>query len=146
MTDGAALRRASALQGFRIAPADTNYFACLFDPIADAVDFTLVVEIFAPGGATPPNTHCRAQEVFFVLAGQGVAVADGQETPIGPGDTLLVPPGIEHVIRNTGAGKLYCLTLMAPDEDFAALIRGGEPVDLTAEDIAVIEGRRAPRG
>jgi hypothetical protein len=35
---------------------------------------------------------------------------------------------------------------MAPDEDFAALIRGGEPVPLTAEDIAVIEGRRAPRG
>jgi mannose-6-phosphate isomerase-like protein (cupin superfamily) len=142
----ATLRRASDLRGFRIAPADTNYFACLFDPIADAVDFTLVVEIFAPGGTTPPNTHRRAQEVFFVLAGDGVAVADGQETPIGPGDTLLVPPGVEHVVRNTGTGKLYCLTLMAPDEDFAALIRGGEPVPLTAEDIAVIEGRRAPRG
>lgn len=145
-TGGATLRRASALRGFRIAPADTNYFACLFDPIADAADFTLVVEVFAPGGATPPNTHRRAQEVFFVLAGEGVAVADGQETPIGPGDTLLVPPGVEHVIRNTGAGKLYCLTLMAPDEDFAALIRGGQPVDLTAEDIAVLTRRGAPRG
>lgn len=56
--------------------------------------------------------------------------------------TLLVPPGVEHVIRNTGAGKLYCLTLMAPDEEFAALIRGGAPVALTEEDRAVIAGRR----
>lgn len=134
----ATLRPARDLRGFRIAPTDTNYFACLFDPIADAVDFTLVVEIFAPGGATPPNTHRRAQEVFFVLAGQGIAVADGVETAIAAGDTLLVPPGVEHVIRNTGAGKLYCLTLMAPDEEFAALIRGGTPVELAAEDIAVI--------
>ncbi len=138
----AVLRRATELQGFRIAPGDSNYFACLFDPVADAVDFTLVVEIFAEGGATPPNTHRRAQEVFFVLAGEGVAVADGQATPIAAGDTLLVPPGVEHVIRNTGPGKLYCLTLMAPDEDFAALIRGGTPVALTPEDRAVIRGAR----
>lgn len=136
------LRRAAELRGFRIAPADTNYFACLFDPLADAVDFTLVVEIFAPGGATPPNTHRRAQEVFFVLAGEGLALADGEETPLRPGDALLVPPGVEHVIRNTGAGKLYCLTLMAPDEEFAALIRGGTPVALTEEDRAVIAGTR----
>lgn len=136
------LRPAATLRGFRIAPGDTNYFACLFDPLADAVDFTLVVEIFAPGGATPPNTHRRAQEVFFVLAGEGVALAGGRETPLRPGDALLVPPGVEHVIRNTGAGKLYCLTLMAPDEEFAALIRGGTPVALTAEDHAVIAGAR----
>lgn len=136
------LRSATELRGFRIAPGDTNYFACLFDPLADAVDFTLVVEIFAPGGATPPNTHRRAQEAFFVLAGEGVALAGGEETPLRPGDALLVPPGVEHVIRNTGAGKLYCLTLMAPDEEFAALIRGGTPVSLTEEDRAVIAGRR----
>ena len=50
-------RRPAELRGFRIAPGDTNYFACLFDPVADGVSFTLVVEIFAPGGSTPPNTH-----------------------------------------------------------------------------------------
>lgn len=140
---GATLRRPSELRGFRIAPGDSNYFACLFDPVADAVDFTLVIEIFAEGGATPPNTHSAAQEVFFVLAGEGVAVADGQPTRIAAGDTLLVPPGVEHVIRNTGPGKLYCLTLMAPDEEFAALIRGGTPVELSPEDRAVIRGARA---
>jgi len=76
-------RRPADLRGFRIAPGDANYFACLFDPLADGVSFTLVAEIFAPGGQTPPNTHRAAEESFFVLAGHGRAVADGAEFPSG---------------------------------------------------------------
>ena len=57
-----------------------------------------------------------------------------KETPIKAGDALLVKPGNEHVIRNTGAGKLYCLTVMTPNEGFAELIRSGEPVELDDED------------
>jgi mannose-6-phosphate isomerase-like protein (cupin superfamily) len=133
-------RPAGQVQAFRISPADTNYFACLFDPIAEGAGFTMVVEIFAPGGATPPNTHGRAQEVFYVLHGQGVAVADGVEQPISQGDCLMLKPGTEHVVRNPGPWKLYCLTMMVPDEDFAALIRAGSPVELDAEDVAILSG------
>jgi mannose-6-phosphate isomerase-like protein (cupin superfamily) len=136
-------RRASELRGFRIAPGDTNYFACLFDPIADGVSFTLVVEIFEPGGRTPPNTHQAAEECFIVLAGHGKAYADGVETPIGPGDAFVLRPGTEHVVVNDTAEKLYCLTLMTPNEGFAELIRGGVPVELAPEDIAVLTGRAA---
>ena len=137
----AILKRAADLRGFRIAPGDSNHFACLLDPIADGASFTLVVEIFAPGGATPPNTHRAAQEAFFVLRGTGRARAGDTWREIGPGDTLMLPPETEHVVENTGAGKLYCLTLMVPDEDFAALIRGGIPVELDDEDLAVLGGR-----
>lgn len=133
-------KRAADLRGFRIAPQDTNYFACLLDPVADGVTFTLVVEIFEPGGKTPPNTHAQAEECFFVLAGSGVATADGRSMPIGPGDCFVLRPGVEHVIENTGSAKLYCLTLMAPNEGFAELIHAGTPVELTAEDRAVISG------
>ncbi|MBE9603816.1 cupin domain-containing protein [Acetobacteraceae bacterium H6797] len=135
-------RNAGALQAFKISEQDTNYFACLFDPLADGVSFTLVVEIFEAGGATPPNTHQAAEEMFFVLAGSGFASADGVEQPIGPGDAFVLRPGVEHVVRNPGPGKLYCLTLMTPNEGFAELIRGGVPWTLTDEDIAVIRGRQ----
>lgn len=135
-------RRAAELQGFRIAPGDSNYFACLFDPRADSVSFTLVVEIFAPGGRTPPNMHEGAYESFFVLAGTGRAYAGGESFAIGPGDAFVLRPGVEHMVENTGTGKLYCLTFMTPDEGFAELIRNGTPVALTDEDRAVIMGRR----
>ena len=121
--------------------ADWLAWACLLDPLADGVSFTLVVEIFEPGGKTPPNTHQVAEECFFVLRGEGVAVAGGKPMPIGPGDCFVLRPGVEHVVENTGTTKLYCLTLMAPNEGFAELIRAGTPVALGADDIAVLTGR-----
>lgn len=142
MHANAIARHARDLRGFRISPGDSNYFACIFDPLEDGVSFTLVVEIFEPGGRTPPNTHKAAEEAFFVLAGSGLAHADGKAVPIGPGDALVLRPGVEHVVENTGPGKLYCLTLMAPNEGFAELIRRGTPVDLPSDDIAVISGKR----
>jgi mannose-6-phosphate isomerase-like protein (cupin superfamily) len=135
-------KRAAELRGFRISPGDSNYFACLLDPLADGVSFTLVVEIFEPGGRTPPNTHGVAEECFFVLKGAGKAYADGQEMPVGPGDCFVLRPGTEHVVVNDTAEKLYCLTLMTPNEGFAELIRGGTPVELAPEDIAVLTGAR----
>ena len=133
-------KRAAELQAFRIAPNDSNYFACLLDPLADGVSFTLVVEIFEPGGRTPPNMHDVAEEAFFVLAGTGRATADGEATELGPGDVLVLRPGVEHIVENTGPGKLYCLTFMAPNEGFAELIRAGSPVPVGDDDRAVIAG------
>jgi mannose-6-phosphate isomerase-like protein (cupin superfamily) len=132
-------RHASDLVGYRISEGDTNWFACLLDP-SDGVGFTLVVEIFSPGGATPPNTHQRATETFLVLRGEGEARLDGTPIALRAGTVLAVPPGTEHVIANTGSGRLYCLTLMVPDEEFAALIRNGTRVPLDAEDLAVLTG------
>ena len=63
--------------------------------------------------------------------------------PIGPGDAFVLRPGVEHVVENTGEGKLYCLTLMVPNEGFAEMIRAGAEVELTEEDRAVIAGRRS---
>jgi mannose-6-phosphate isomerase-like protein (cupin superfamily) len=134
-------RHAAELAAYRISAGDTNWFACLLDP-DDGVSFTLVVEIFSPGGATPPNVHSRASEAFVVLHGEGEARVGGRTIPLRAGSVLAVPPGTEHVIANTGPCRLYCLTLMQPDEDFAALIKRGIPVTLDAEDLAVLTGAR----
>lgn len=134
----AQLARAKA---FRISPKDTNYFVMLFDHESDRIENIFVIEIFRPGGATPPNEHAAAHEFFHVLHGDGVARCDGKTLLIKKGDSLLLHPGSEHVIENTGAGKLYTLTVMTPNGGFAELIRGGEPVELEAEDIRVLQGQ-----
>jgi mannose-6-phosphate isomerase-like protein (cupin superfamily) len=123
---------------YRIKATDTNYFVLLADPTVDAVSWVTVVEIFEPGGATPPNAHVRAWEQFVVLAGEGRAFCDGRMSPLVRGDILIVPPGLTHVVENIGPGKLYCLTTMMPDEEFAALIRAGIPTALTDEDLRVL--------
>lgn len=136
-------KSAEALRAFKISAGDSNYFACLADPVADGVPFTMIVEIYEPGGATPPNTHSAAYEHFFILHGTGKGMCDGVEVDLQPGASLLIPPGKEHVVENTGTGKLYALTTMIPNEGFAELIHAGIPVALDAEDIAVLTGRAA---
>jgi mannose-6-phosphate isomerase-like protein (cupin superfamily) len=132
---------ATTAKAFRISPKDTNYFALLFDKEKDGIDNIFVVEIFAKGGATPPNEHAKAHEFFYVLAGEGEARCDGKTVPIQRGDALLLRPGSEHVIENTGPGKLYTLTAMTPNEGFAELIRSGEQVELDDEDLRVLRAQ-----
>jgi mannose-6-phosphate isomerase-like protein (cupin superfamily) len=131
---------ASSAKAFRIAPTDSNYFAILFDGEKDSIDNIFVVEIFTKGGATPPNEHADAHEFFYVLHGEGTARCGDKTMPIKKGDALLLRPGNEHVVQNTGASKLYTLTVMTPNEGFAELIRSGTPVELDAEDLAVLSG------
>ena len=130
--------QATKAKAFRIGPDDTNYFAMLFDGEKDAIENIFVVEIFTRGGATPPNTHSHAHEFFYILHGEGIATCGDKRLAIKKGDALLLRPGNEHIVENTGTGKLYTLTVMTPNEGFAELIRAGQPVELDEEDLRVL--------
>lgn len=101
-------------------------------------------EVWDPGGSQPANSHPRSVETFWFLAGEGVATCDDVETPVVAGDFLVLPPGSVHRIRNTGRGRLYAVTTMAPDDGFAALVTNGVPDLLDDADRAVARG--LPRG
>ncbi|WP_016949434.1 cupin domain-containing protein [Anabaena sp. PCC 7108] len=130
-------------QAYRISPRDSNRLAIIFDSTTANTSLTCCIEIFDVGGQTPANRHQWALEMFFILKGEGVAICDGKTVAIKSGDSLLVPPTGTHLIKNTGANRLYTLTIMVPNEDFSELIRSGIPVELDAEDMAVL-GRVDP--
>lgn len=125
-------------QAYRISPNDSNRLAIVFDPVIANMSLTYCVEIFDVGGKTPPNRHQLAVEMFFVLKGEGKATCDGKTVSVRAGDSILVPPSGIHIIENTGDSRLYALCIMVPNEDFAELIRSGTPVELDAEDMAVL--------
>ena len=125
-------------QGYRITPEATNRLALVFDPAAANVSLTYCIEIFDVGGQTYPHQHQMAAELFFVLKGEGKAVCHDRVFPIQTGDSILMPPNELHSIENSGAGRLYTLCVMVPNEGFAELIRSGTPVDLDEEDMAVL--------
>lgn len=135
------LRRARDCRVSRISPADTNKFVMMVDPVADRLPFISVIEIFETGGKTPPNVHRQAHEMFYVLSGRGRAYCDGKTYDVEQGDTLVLPPGMEHVVENAGPERLYCLTVMVPNEGFAELIRAGDDMTLDAADRSVLDGK-----
>ena len=130
--------QSSACPVYRVAAGETNKFVMLVDPLIEQTGFIQVLEIFDVGGFTPPNQHRAAEEVFVVLHGYGEATLGDAALQLKPGSVLLLQPGHSHAVRNTGTTRLYCLTTMVPDEDFAKLITSGVPDTLDAEDLTVL--------
>ncbi len=125
---------------YRISPRDTNRLAIVFDPATIQHSLTMFLEIFDPGGSTPPNWHNVAVEMFFILSGQGKATCDGKETAIAAGDSLFIPATGKHQIINTGSERLYALGFMVPNENFVELIQSGIPSSFDEGDRRVLGG------
>jgi mannose-6-phosphate isomerase-like protein (cupin superfamily) len=62
---------------------------------------------------TSVSYHGVAEEYYYVLAGRGVAILDGREYPLMPGDFLRLPPGTRHGFV-TGDEPLELLDIHTP--------------------------------
>ena len=67
-----------------------------------------------PGGETAEHHHPRAEELYYFVAGQGRMRLGGREADVGAGDCVVIPPGTNHKLWNTGPGRLVLLCCCAP--------------------------------
>ena len=67
-----------------------------------------------PGQKTERHYHAESEEFYYVLAGEGEMEIDGERSPVGRGDAILIPPGAWHEIAQTGASELRFLCCCAP--------------------------------
>lgn len=68
----------------------------------------------APGGQTVLHRHHRTEELYHVIAGEGLMFLGEERFVMRPGDTVLIPPGTAHRVRNTGADPLVFLCACSP--------------------------------
>jgi mannose-6-phosphate isomerase-like protein (cupin superfamily) len=66
------------------------------------------------GGATKRHHHRIAEEIYFIVEGEGRMELDGQVATVGVGDAILIPPGAWHQITASDAGPLRLLCACAP--------------------------------
>ena len=69
---------------------------------------------FEPGQEHALHAHRGIDKVYHVLAGRGLFLLEGSETPMEPGVMLVAPDGVPHGIRNTGSERLVVLAILAP--------------------------------
>ena len=86
-----------------------------------------------PGSEVPEHYHPRLEERFEVLEGDFVFKVAGRERAAGPGERLVVNPGVRHSFRNAGdgVGRLVAelepaMTMRGFFEDSAAMARAGK--------------------
>jgi uncharacterized cupin superfamily protein len=86
--------------------------ACVFE--GDAVTFPQVgytIHVLRPGQPNGLYHREQDQEDFLVLAGECIAIVEGEERRLKRWDFLHCPPGTEHIF--VGAGEAPCVIFMA---------------------------------
>ena len=102
-----------------VLPASPNReFRYLVNQDIGCRDVTQFVGTIPPGRA---GMHSHVyDEVVYVLDGEGVLHIGGEETPIGRGTCIHLPPLVEHCLENTGANPMRVLGVFHPQGDPAS--------------------------
>ena len=67
-----------------------------------------------PGTASQEHYHTDAEEVYYVIEGQGAVRVDGETRTISPGDVVVIVPGERHTVWQEGEGDLVLLVTCVP--------------------------------
>lgn len=103
----------------------------------------LVVMSIPPGGEIGEETHNYTEQTLFFLSGTGEASLDDKQSPIVPGDVVVVTAGTKHNFKNTGTEDLKVYTVYAPPNHIDGRVHATKAeADADAADEAV--GETAP--
>ena len=79
-----------------------------FEGATDFVQLGINLTVLAPGEPMAMYHRENDEEDFLVLAGEALAIVEGEERPLRRWDFLHCPPGTNHVI--VGAGEGPCVS------------------------------------
>lgn len=67
-----------------------------------------------PGVRMTRHVHYQVEQFIYVLRGEGLDIADGEERILRPGVYYYLPANITHIEENTGSEDLVHLTISVP--------------------------------
>ena len=79
-----------------------------------AVNQSLAEATVQPGGETIEHYHRATEEIYFFTHGTGRMRLGEEERDVGPGDAVVIAPGVRHKLWATGAEPLRLLCCCAP--------------------------------
>lgn len=75
---------------------------------------SLAEAIVLPGQTTALHRHTLSEEIYHLTQGEGLMTLGKQQFYIKTSDTVCIPPGIAHCIKNTGQVDLHILCCCSP--------------------------------
>ena len=86
-----------------------------FEGATDFLQLGINLTVLGPGEPMAMYHYENDQEDFLVLAGEALAIVEGEERALRQWDFLHCPPGTNHVIIGAGAGPCLVLAVGARD-------------------------------
>jgi mannose-6-phosphate isomerase-like protein (cupin superfamily) len=71
-----------------------------------------------PGATSTAHAHDET-EMFFIVEGDGDMEVAGERRHVSPGDTVYIPPHLNHALTNSGPARLLFLTVFWQQSDRA---------------------------
>jgi len=97
-----------------VAAAKTN--ASFREVLSTGPHAQVVVMSIPPGGEIGAEVHEHVDQILAFVHGEGVAILDGEESPVGPDRLVHVPAGSHHNVVNRGRTDLRLFTIYAPPQ------------------------------
>ena len=103
----------------------------------DGTGVSMMHVILLPGKGHDRHNHPDADEILYILAGEGDQMVDDSATQkVRPGDTVFIPKGAFHSTINTSYEPMVILAIYAP--------AGAEDVLKTLPDFQEVAGGESP--
>jgi mannose-6-phosphate isomerase-like protein (cupin superfamily) len=75
---------------------------------------SLAEAIIPQGSTTHMHRHLHSEEIYHILSGSAVITVADDQFEIKEGDTICIPAGTSHNVKNNGAVLLKVLCACAP--------------------------------
>ncbi|MGC2245403.1 MAG: cupin domain-containing protein [Terriglobales bacterium] len=77
-------------------------------------ELSVIQERMPPGAAEVRHFHNRAQQFFYVLAGEALIEVDGQPMTLTDGQGIWIPAGKSHQMKNESSTDVHFLVISQP--------------------------------
>ena len=108
------IRRLQELSEF--VAGDGTSLAEFFNPRHDSsfgARYSLAHARLAPGAKSSPHT-LGANELYYIISGEGLIHIAGESEPVGPSEAIEIPAGSIQWLENTGTEDLCFLCIVDP--------------------------------
>jgi mannose-6-phosphate isomerase-like protein (cupin superfamily) len=75
---------------------------------------SLAEAVVNAGQCTRLHRHHTSEELYYITQGEGLMTLGAMEFAVQAGDTVCIPPGTAHCIKNTGRKDMKILCCCAP--------------------------------
>lgn len=75
---------------------------------------SLAEAIVKQGEQTHLHQHHNSEELYFITNGKGYMTLGEEQFDVIVGDTICIPPGTPHCIKNIGTEALHILCMCSP--------------------------------
>ena len=79
--------------------------------------FDFRISSYQPKGYCDVHAHEKAEHVYYILKGTGIAEIDGKRHLVSPGMVVFIPAKVKHAIMNTGFEDLIFVMAASPPQD-----------------------------